>query len=274
VRAGPECLECLWKLARQAIALSTSSRAVRRELERSVGEILEGFSLDVVPPDLSNEFHSVIKRISGNPDPYREWKRKEVKRAARVFSKLEPPDDLRACVEVAARGNAIDYFVDYRTLMKGLEETPRFAIDDIDRFGRELEKAGEVLYLADNAGEVYFDLPLLNFLSERARVGYAVKAEPIQNDLTEEDLCATGLEIPAELVVGPGTVGVYLERAPRDFRERFSRAGLVVAKGMGNYETLSELPPSGRFFYIFKAKCPPVARSLGVKLDQYVAMLR
>ena len=42
-----------------------------------------------------------------------------------------------------------------------------------------------------------------------------------------------------------------------------SCADVVFAKGMGNYETLSELPQEGRFFYIFRGKCPPVVRSLG-----------
>jgi hypothetical protein len=230
--------------------------------------------LDVVPPDLSNEFHRIIKEISGNPDPYREWKRREVKTARRVFSKLAPRHDLRTCVEIAAQGNAIDYFLDEQTTAKTLAESPSFAIDDIEALGRKLKKVKEVLYLADNAGEVYFDLPFLKFLSESARVGYAVKTEPIQNDVTAEDLAMLGLELPAEIIAGPGTVGVYLEVAPLEFRERFWRAGLVVAKGMGNYETLSELPQTGRFFYIFKAKCQPVARSLGVELDEYVAMLR
>jgi hypothetical protein len=164
--------------------------------------------------------------------------------------------------------------VDEQTVRESLAETPSFAIDDIDALERKLKKVKEVLYLADNAGEVYFDLPLLKFLSKRTKVEYAVKIEPIQNDVTAEDLRATGLELPAEVVLGPGTVGLYLDRASPEFRERFQQAGLVIAKGMGNYETLSELPQTGRFFYIFKAKCPPVARSLGVKPGKYVAMLR
>jgi len=43
---------------------------------------------------------------------------------------------------------------------------------------------------------------------------------------------------------------------------------------MGHYEALSELPPEGRFFYCLKAKCKPVASSLGVPINSYVAMLQ
>ena len=51
-------------------------------------------------------------------------------------------------------------------------------------------------------------------------------------------------------------------------------ADLVLAKGMGYWETLSELPAEGKVFHLLKAKCRPVAASLGVSLDSYVAWLR
>jgi len=48
----------------------------------------------------------------------------------------------------------------------------------------------------------------------------------------------------------------------------------VLAKGMGYWETLSELPAQGRVFHLLKAKCQPVADSLHVALNSYVALLR
>jgi len=69
-------------------------------------------------------------------------------------------------------------------------------------------------------------------------------------------------------------VGVSLEEAPASFLsvlrdERF----LVVAKGMGHYEALSESEDAfkGRLLYILKAKCEPVAESIGVKRGELVA---
>jgi hypothetical protein len=239
-----------------------------------VAKIIERCSSEVVPPDLSNEFHPVIKELSGNRDPYRERKLREIEAARLAFSRVKPRDDLRVCVEIAAQGNAIDFFVDPQTLARELSATPNFAIDDIERLGRKLEGTREVLYLADNAGEVYFDLPLLTLLSRKARVAYVVKGAPIQNDLTLEDLRLTRLRLPAEVIAAPAMIGFYPDLASPDLKGRFLRADLVIAKGMGNYETLTELPPQGRFFYIFRAKCPPVARSLGVGLGDYVAMLR
>jgi len=274
MKAGPECLDCLWKLSRQATELATSDPKVKSRIEREVPRILGRFSEDIVPADLGNQLHQTIREISKNPDPYRERKLREIETARLAFSNIKPRGDLKSCVEIAAKGNAIDFFVDPESLERELSGRPNFVIDDIVKFEGKLEGARDILYLADNAAEVLFDLPLLTFLSGKARVGYVVKGSPVQNDIALGDLQLTGLSLPAEIITSSATVGFYLDRASPQLRERFARADLVVAKGMGNYETLSELPQEGRFFYIFRAKCPPVARSLGVGLGDYVAMLR
>ena len=254
--------------------LATSDLEIKSKIEMEVAKILKRLSPSTVPPDLSNEFHPVIKKLSGNPDPYRERKLREIEMAKMAFLKIRPREDLRSCVEIAAQGNAIDFFVDPESLDRELSVKPNFAIDDIAKLERKLEGVKDILYLADNAAEVFFDLPLLTFLRRKAMVGYVVKESPVQNDLAIGDLRLTGLRLPAEIIPSPATVGFYPDRASPQLRERFARADLVVAKGMGNYETLSELPESGKFFYIFRAKCEPVARSLGVSVGDYVVMLR
>ena len=58
------------------------------------------------------------------------------------------------------------------------------------------------------------------------------------------------------------------------YEREYEAAELVFAKGMGYWETLSELPAKGRVFHCLVAKCQPVADSIGVPLNSYVAMLR
>jgi len=43
---------------------------------------------------------------------------------------------------------------------------------------------------------------------------------------------------------------------------------------MGYWESLSDAPEQGKIFYCLMAKCQPVADSLGVPLNSYVALLR
>jgi uncharacterized protein with ATP-grasp and redox domains len=132
------------------------------------------------------------------------------------------------------------------------------------------------LYLADNAGELYFDLPLVKSMKSFAQVIYVVKPSPVQNDLTLEDVRRSGLEAEFGEVTSTGIAspGVVFSLASEQFKREFESADLIFAKGMGHYEALSELSPEGRFFYCLKAKCQPVADSLGVPMNSYVAILR
>lgn len=51
---------------------------------------------------------------------------------------------------------------------------------------------------------------------------------------------------------------------------RFATADMVVAKGQGNYETLSREPRE--VFFLFKAKCPVIAEHAGVPLNAHVLL--
>jgi len=151
-----------------------------------------------------------------------------------------------------------------------------FAVDDSEQFEAKLKDAGKVLYLADNAGELYFDLPLVKWMKQFAQVIYVVKPSPVQDDLTLDDVRKSGLEGEFGKVISTGVAspGIVFSLASAQFKREFESADLIFAKGMGHYEALSELPPEGRFFYCLMAKCQPVANSLGVPINSYVAMLQ
>lgn len=185
-------------------------------------------------------------------------------------------DGLRSDIELAVRGNTIDFFKDPEEIQRDLMLPVEFAIDNIAQLESRLESSRRILYLADNTGEVFFDLRLVRNLGDFAPVTYVVKEAPIQNDITLSDLERYGLsgDLPAVITTGTDTPGVYLNEASADFRSAFEAADLVVAKGMGYWETFSESPPTGKVFHLLKAKCVPVAKSLGVPLDSYVALLR
>jgi uncharacterized protein with ATP-grasp and redox domains len=163
-----------------------------------------------------------------------------------------------------------------REIKEGLAMPVEFAIDDIEKLERKLKKVKLILYLGDNAGEVFFDLPLVKKLEDVASVSYVVKESPVQNDITLDDLEKFGLrkKLPRVLSTGTDTPGVDMAMASAEFKAVFEAADLVLAKGMGYWETLSELPAQGKVFYLLKAKCKPVADSLGVALNSYVALLR
>ncbi len=283
MRALPECRACLERLIDQATGLATEEPRRRQEAARLAREVLDAsFGDGAVPARIATRFHEVIKQATGNPDPFAALKRREVFFAREMAQRLGlfehlrgAPLPLREAALLAVAGNALDFFREHEVVRQDfLGWPPGLAVDDLDEALAGLRAGQSVLYLADNAGEQFFDAPLLAALiAAGLRVTYAVKGRPVQNDLTLADL-EPGLPPPGVGVVSTGGAAVGLERAAcaAAFLALLDSASLVVAKGMGHYETIDELRDR-RVLMLLKAKCRPVAEGLGVAKDALVARL-
>ena len=101
------------------------------------------------------------------------------------------------------------------------------------------------------------------------KVTVAVKGSPVINDATMEDAMLAGLGRIVEVIDnGSDAPGTILESCSGYFQERFGKADLVIAKGQGNYETLSDIDKN--IFFILKAKCPVIARDIGCEVGQMI----
>ena len=79
----------------------------------------------------------------------------------------------------------------------------------------------------------------------------------------------TGLtEVVNVIDNGSDAPGTILESCSETFRHRFDEADLVIAKGQGNYETLSDVDKD--IFFILRAKCPVIAQHLGCEIGSSV----
>jgi uncharacterized protein with ATP-grasp and redox domains len=219
-------------------------------------------------PVISSRMLAEIRRLTGVDDPYLDFKAQEMAQAKKVVQGLDSPDagELRGLVSLAALGNSLDFFQDSQEVLAELaakhDQGVKYHRDDTERLHQFLEgKPGLVLFLCDNAGEIYFDLPLIDYLRQRAnRVIAVVKGGPAQNDLTKADLEREGLlDRVGELAdTGAEAAGIDWERVSPQFLELVDKADLIVSKGMANYLSTMEraLPCPG--FFIFKLKCKPL----------------
>jgi len=278
MKASNYCYECLQKLAYQAAELATNDeKAKARAMEESLKILRDDFSTDCVSIVVATEMHDAVKRITGNPDPYREMKDREIAVARELSKQIKVEDEnFASCLKFAALGNTIDFFRPLDIIQQDMKEPVNFVIDDSERFTVKLKHIKRVLYLADNAGEAFFDLPLIRWMRKRTSVAYVVKSAPVQDDITAEDIRRAGLEAELGEIITTGTAtpGIDFSQASAEFKSEFNSADLIFAKGMGYYESLSELPAEGKVFHCLRAKCQPVADSIGVPLNSYVAMLR
>jgi hypothetical protein len=174
--------------------------------------------------------------------------------------------------------NSLDHFHSPQELSRALQERFVWTLYQGDRFWERLYTGrGPFLYLADNAGEAFFDLPL--FQRIRSFIGesyYVVKGGPAQNDLTLKDLRHSGLESRFGQVITHGldSVGLDVQKLNEGFKELYQSASLILAKGMGHFETLCRVEQRDRTLFLLRAKCVPVATSLGVQKGDYVALMQ
>lgn len=279
MRISTECYDCLQKLAVQASNNGTQDQHLRDEARKKAEELLhEKLKPGSISIVVASAMHMVIRKVTGNPDPYRLTKDIEIEESRILFDLIKGSyhEDFQDYLKLAALGNAIDFFKPIEDVKKEIMENKlSFIIDDSALLEGRVKKSGFILYLADNAGEVFFDIPLLGLMRKSARVVYVVKESPVQNDVTVEEIRRAGLEkqVGEIMTTGTATPGIDFSQASDSFKKAFQTADFVFAKGMGYYETLEELPAEGRIFFCLKAKCGPVAESLKVPLDSYVAQL-
>lgn len=291
VKVEPICAVCLMNRALEEVELSTGDRGLQMRALAEVARLIgERFGPGAVPAWLGAERDRIVRRLTGCPDPYREAKRRSNEEALRILPRAREvvagapslEERFRRACMVAAAGNAFEFGVMGYSF--SVEEASKLimeatlAIDDSPAiYGLLCSRGGEVLYLLDNAGEVAFDLVLIEVLKELGvAVRVVAKGSPILNDALLEDALFFGLDRVADevLTTGSDEVGFMPDRAPPRLRRLYEDASLVIAKGMGNYETLTEYPARPPVAHLLKAKCGPIARSLGVPIGSLVVKLR
>ena len=266
----PECYLCLERLLALTVELATDVREFRWQARHAARQIIaQQFNPAAIPAVIANRFHRAIWEVTGNADPFAPRKAAETAFLARMYEKIASAygDDLESLLKLAVAGNAIDFFRDEAEVTEELLSPVDFGLSHLPAFQGKLDQGpGLLLYLADNAGEHFFDRPLVAYLRRQGwGVLYVVKGGPIQNDLTRQDLSASGLMDDLEPVTDTGarTVGLVLEEASPGFNQLYGEAQIILAKGMGHFETMSHLGDP-RVFFLLQAKCSPVARALKV----------
>jgi len=281
MRAEPECLVCMMQQTLRVARMSTDKPEAQWRCLQEVGGLLAGMNPDKSPAVLSLALYETVRRISGVLDPYASAKRAQNETALALEDTLrtmvrEAKDPLDMALRLAAAGNIIDLGILQAERIDIRDAVDRalasgFAVDDTPAFRKELAGAQEVLYLLDNAGEIVFDKILIELLSHQCSVTAAVKGGPIINDACLEDAQVTGLDRVCSVIdCGGAYVGCPLDLIPPAFRQRLDRAGLVLAKGQGHYETLDGYQGPSAVFVMLKAKCNVVARHAGVRTGDLI----
>lgn len=278
-----ECASCYLRQAREALDMATEDINKKMEVTEKINQILcHRFQKGAVSNQIGTEIHRTIKEETGNPDPYSS-QRKECNKIALKYEKtikkrLKEDNSLKNFLKAAITGNVIDFgALGLETNLESLIQKTMdqdLAIDHTPELEDELKKAHNVLYLADNIGEIVYDKLLITKLLEYdVKVTLALKEKPILNDACIPDALDIGLDEVADLTtIGTDSIGVIYEDLSSEFKKLLLQSDLILAKGLGNYEGLDEIEIDKPVFCLLNAKCTPIAREIGVKKGESVVL--
>lgn len=265
------CYGCLRGLVEKAVALSLGNGEI---LSRAYTVIDDLWNTGRTPPEIANRLLRFIKDTTGVYDPYFFIKTNEVEEAQKAMNDFHDffPKTLEGFLQLSSLGNSMDFFCHDSYSIQDFDFS-----GDIDKIEREIYTKGNiVLIFADNVGELFFDMGLIGYLENLGKtVFYAVKEHPVQNDLSMPDVDRFGYKkiFPNIISTGTGEVGMKREDMTGKIRELWESEGIVIAKGMGNYETISEFHEERPVIHIMKVKCPTVAYAVDRSIGQYIAII-
>ena len=209
----------------------------------------------------------LVKHFGVDPDRYREEKQFSnqfvLERLSQIQAQAENAEDpVYAGLQLAVLGNYIDFSalqgeVDFGKLDDMLRSSGDMELDMavFEQFKQDLAKGKKLLYLTDNAGEIGFDRLFAEQISKQypqVQITFCVRGGPIHNDATRED--AAAVQLPFPVIDNGNTVGgTVLRLLSQEAKQAMDAADVVIAKGMGNTETMYGC--GYNVYYAFLVKC-------------------
>lgn len=280
-----QCIPCLLSRIRfqtNLVKPEMETKVMEACLKIAAGEFKEG----VNSAHVATLVHKACYDILG-VDPYKALKDRgnviaeNLLPKAREFVELSD-DRFKAAITCAIIGNVMDFGIkkelnDPEFLSREFENLTKegLGVDDTPAIKKIVSGAKNVAYITDNCGEVYFDRLLLEELKKfDAKLTLVVRGAAIISDALLKDAEAAGLTklVDRTITTGRFAVGLPIYDIPDDLRETLENADIIIAKGMANYESLSDLPYRP-VAYLMRTKCKAVSESIGAPYDANIAKL-
>jgi len=279
-----DCFPCFLRQALEASRISGAGEEIQRDVLNCVMAKLLEISREETPPQIGSMIHNTIRKATGKSDPYRDIKRLHNEQVLEMEEDLAGLIDrssspLSDALKLAAVGNLIDMGPERK--WNSMEDIFRdFTKKDSTHFDEtsfetSLKNAGTLLYLGDNAGEIVLDKILVGLLLRKTKldITYAVRGGPVINDATMEDAKFVGMtDIVRVIDTGVDFPGVVPAACSGEFLDHYNGADMILSKGQGNYESLSE--EDKNIFFLLQTKCPVIANKIGCGVGDIVLKSR
>lgn len=261
------CAECFYKRWFQTIR-AFGTEAQQTEVTKEIMNLFSQRETPVTSAELGMLTDQAVRKAFGLPEDRLKAEkdfsnRFALERLGDVVARVESQSDpVFAALQFAVLGNYLDFsalqgklsFEDLEKMLSSALEMD-LSKDTYRQFQADLQKGKSLLYITDNAGEIVFDRVLAQQLKKaypHLEITFMVRGGPMSNDATKEDAAVAGIEFP---VIDTGAaLGGYLEEfVSEDAKKAFHSADVIIAKGMGNTESM--LGCGKNVYYAFLVKC-------------------
>jgi uncharacterized protein with ATP-grasp and redox domains len=277
MKASFDCIPCLIRQTIDAARLGTDSEELQRRVLDRVLQHLQQADYGLSPPEIGKQIFKIIHDLTGCADPYHELKLRYNEFALRHYNAFKRQvylheDPVLLAAKLAVLGNLPDWTTaDALSPIESIIQNARhlrFTVDDFSGFLDDLTTRHNILYLADNAGEIVFDKLFIEVLQRfyperRLDFTVVVRGTPIVNDATMEDARLINLEKIALVIEnGDSSPATLLHSVSAEMKTYYDRADLIISKGQGNWETLHQ--EKRLIYFLLKVRCPLIAAALKV----------
>jgi uncharacterized protein with ATP-grasp and redox domains len=228
-------------------------------------------------PEIMGRVFAMLKERCGNADPYRAVRERYDRLMLGMESGLTraieaASDPFAAALRYAVAGNIIDFGPQRElhednvlAVIEGVA-AGKLTWDDSAALRGDIESARRLLYIGDNCGEIFMDKLLIRQIKQLnplLEIIYGVRGVPVVNDAVRDDADIVGMNECARVIDnGDDSQGTVLERVSAEFRSAYDSADVIIAKGQGNFESLSGAP--GNRYFLMMVKCDVVASETGI----------
>ena len=275
MRFDADCIACLVR-QQYELAERQPDRAAQTAFMRDVMRTIADAPEDVAAPWLVPGFAEAARRHFGVTDAYDAIKRDSNERALAMLPRIRQivvaaDDPLAMALKFSRTGNYLDFAVlphdqIERELDSAIEKTPSEPLDaaEYKALRADLKTARSLLILGDNAGEIAFDVVLVEQLKRQypaLSVQYVVRGGNAQNDATRADAHDVGMDALVPILDNGSCIpGTELPYCGAELLRAFEQADVVLSKGQGNFEGL--LGCGRNVYYLFLCKCARLCRIL------------
>lgn len=279
-----ECVDCSAKRTGKLLEGLADGKKIEKLAKKVRGAVKNNVGKKS-PVILAKKRTGLIRKSLGILDASREKKDFGMGVAKKIVRDLHLPEGgferFRRLVKLSIAANSLELDLPSHSAgLHGLEkkfmeelEAP-LGLDESKGIYSRIKRSANILYLCDNAPELVFDMLLIGFIASMGKtVIPVVRGRFTQDDATPREARMLGLR--DFVTTGSSATGVVYSDVTKKLQKLLRGSDFVIAKGMGNFEGLTEDPGliDGRVAFLFKVKCIPVSRAVGVPKGSGVAFI-